>query len=115
MPRPGRDLIRRCVTALRNSLIDPRSTRKALRRETDKLRTQLQRVEAKYEHARTRIRKLQSVAVDGHHLKSMLPLRAAALRGWRDDAALHREQHLLLQSDAYGAAKRAWEAGERPS
>jgi FkbM family methyltransferase len=87
----------------------------ALREEVRRLRGRLEQSEADSRGARERTRKLRSVAVDAHHLKSVLPLRAAALRGAHDATACQREADLLARTEAYGAAKRAWEAGERPA
>src|SRR5688572_5971189 len=87
----------------------------ALREEVRRLRGRLEQSEADSRGARERTRKLRSVAVDAHHLKSVLPLRAAALRGAGDATACQREADLLARTEAYGAAKRAWEAGERPA
>jgi FkbM family methyltransferase len=94
---------------------DEIKTLPALRAEVRKLRARVDRFKADSGFARERTKKLRSVAVDSHHLKSVLPLRAAALRDAMDDAAEGREAFSLSRLESYEDAKRAWTAGERPA
>jgi FkbM family methyltransferase len=86
----------------------------SLRGEVRKLRALLGRHEADERHSRERARRFRALAVDTQHLKSVLPLRAVALRDAQDDVTATRETDFSVHANGYAGAKRAWlEGGTR--
>lgn len=86
-----------------------------LRGEVRKLRDRVNRYKADERHARERNKRLRSLVVDSQHLRSVLPLRAAAIRDANDEASATREADFLAHATEYAAAKQTWANGDRPA
>jgi FkbM family methyltransferase len=117
MTSSSRRLVGRLLSAFRSLRVeqpDETTHLMTLRGEVRTLRARLGRHEAAERHSRQRVRRFRALAVDTQHLKSVLPLRAAAVRDAPDERTAAREADFVTRVKDYDEARRAWTQGERP-